>query len=171
MKGNQGVQFRRSGSCLTYFLIAWIDELWKMGADIQAYLQIDDNTPADNEPFTYDPSTWDLSHDLGLCGCKDYAFFAAISGVRNATDISPLIAPRGLPPTNNTHDPIFQLRDELDEDAVGWLTLGEIQAAIDHMSVDRKLLTTHVMRVIECMATLERLVGKDRVRFVFSVHD
>ncbi|WP_339909310.1 hypothetical protein [Symmachiella dynata] len=142
-----------------------------MSADIQAYLQIDDNTPADLEPFTYDPSTWDLSSDLGLCGCKDYAFFASISGIRNVTDISPLIALRGLPQTNNTHDPIFQLSDDLDDSAVGWLTLGEIQAAMDHMSVDRTLITSHVMRVLECMATLERLVGKDRVRLVFSVHD
>jgi hypothetical protein len=73
-----------------------------MGADITAFLLIDDNTPSDQPPFTNDPSTWDLSHDLGLGGSKDYAFFAAIGGIRNSTGIEPLFPWRGLPPGKST---------------------------------------------------------------------
>ncbi len=142
-----------------------------MGADVIALLQIDDNSPKTEPPFTNDPSTWDLSGDLGLKGCKDYQFFAAIAGVRNDSDIKPLITPRGLPPTSNKHDPIFALLDELDDSVVGWLTLSEVDAALSHMSVERKALSSHVVRVLESMATLERLCGTDRVRLVFSVHD
>jgi hypothetical protein len=63
-----------------------------MGADVRAFLQIDDNTPADQPPFTNDPSTWDLTHDIGLSTGKDYEFYAAICGIRNAT--------------GNPHDPV-----------------------------------------------------------------
>ncbi len=142
-----------------------------MGADILAYLHIDDNSGSEQQPFTSAPSTWDLSGDVGLFGCKDYKFFAAISGIRNDSNCEPLIKPRGLPPTENQFDPINKLRDELDDSEVGWLTLSEIEAALEHMSVDRKLLSLHVSRVLECMSTLESLLGVDHVRLVFAVHD
>jgi hypothetical protein len=119
-----------------------------MGADITAFLQIDDNTPSDQAPFTNDPSTWDLSGDHGLFGCKDYCFFAAIAGISNSTGISPLFPPRGLPSNVNEHDPINVLREH-DDSAVGWLTLSEIDAALTHMSVDRTLVSPHVTRVLE----------------------
>ncbi len=142
-----------------------------MGADITAFIQIDDNTPPEQPPFTYDPSTWDLRWDLGLCGCKDYRFYAAISGIRNDTPTQPLFDRRGLPSINNDHDPVLALQDELDDTYVSWLTLAEIRRALDHMKVGYDSLSKHVLRVLECMATLERLLGQDRVRLVFSVHD
>ena len=141
-----------------------------MGADITAFLQIDDNTASDEPPFSNDSSTWDLSGDLGLCGCKGYRFFAAISGVRNSSNIEPLFTLRGLPRTYE-HDPLLQLREQLDESAVSWLTLSEIDAALDHMSTDRELISSHVARVLLCMATLESQLGADRVRLVFSIQD
>ena len=63
-----------------------------MGADITAFIQIDDNTHRDEPPFTCHPSTWDLSHDIGLAGGKHYEFYAAISGVRNRSSREPLYA-------------------------------------------------------------------------------
>ncbi len=66
-----------------------------MGADITAFLLIDDNTPSDQPPFTNDPLTWDLTHDLGLGGSKDYVFYAAIGGICNTTGIEPLFPWRG----------------------------------------------------------------------------
>lgn len=70
-----------------------------MGAEILAFLLIDDNTAPDQPPFTNDPSTWDLSNDLGLGGSKDYAFFAAIGGIRNITGIEPLFPCAGSLPS------------------------------------------------------------------------
>lgn len=142
-----------------------------MGADIQAFIQIDDNTPSDQPPFTNDPSTWDLRGDIGLVGCKDHAFFAAISGVRNEYGIAPLFARRNLPDTKNKHDPIFSLLDDIDDTYVSWLTLSEIRDAIANLEVKHDDLSKHVVRVMECMATLERLNGTNRVRLVFGIHD
>ena len=142
-----------------------------MGADIKAFIQIDDNTPSDQPPFMNDPSTWDLSGDLGLYGCKDYAFYAAISGLRNESDIEPLFPRRDLPETKNQSDPIYSLLDDIDDTFVSWLTLSEIREALTHMRVEYNKLSRHVVRVLECMETLERLHGGDRVRLVFGVHD
>jgi hypothetical protein len=136
-----------------------------MGTSIDAFIQIDDNSPPD-APFTNDPSTWDLRPDIGLCGCKDYAFYAAISGVRNQTGVTPLFPLRGLPPTNSDTDPILDLTDS---SAKSWLTLSELQQALEHMSVPYSALSEHVLAVLECMATLERIYGKDRVRLVFAI--
>jgi len=141
-----------------------------MGADIKAFIQIDDNTPRDQPPFTNDPSTWDLRWDLGLYGCKDYRFFAAISGLRNDGAIQPLFPRRGLPPTGNSFDPVLALQDEHDS-YVSWLTLTEVRSALEHMGIRYESLSNHVLRVLECMVTLERLHGQDRVRLVYAVHD
>src|SRR6267378_2038203 len=104
-----------------------------MGADITAFLQIDDNTPPNEPPFTNDPSAWDLSQDVGLASGKHYEFYAAICGVRNASGISPLFPCRGLPPTC-----LQGLRGciEGDEPNVSWLTLSEIRQALQHMQID-----------------------------------
>ena len=142
-----------------------------MGADIKAFIQIDDNTPSEQPPFTNDPSTWDLRGDIGLCGCKDYKFYAAISGIRNELGIEPLFARRNLPDTKNQFDPIHSLLDDIDDTFVSWLTLSEIREAIGHMQVYYDKLSKHVLRVLESMKTLERLHGRDRVRLVFAVHD
>ena len=103
-----------------------------MGADITAFLQIDDNTRPDDTPFTNDPSTWDLSHDYGLGSGKHYEFYAAICGVRNQSGISPLFPCRGLPATGlrDLHQHIAA-----DDPNVSWLTLSEIRQALQHMKI------------------------------------
>jgi hypothetical protein len=135
-----------------------------MGTDIRAFLAIDDNTPSDQPPFTYDPSYWDLSEDLGLRHGKHYEFYAAIAGMRNHSGKDPHIKPRGLP----KHHPAAAVADLFDECAVGWLTLGEIDAALEHMGVDRDFLGKPVLLVLDAMAAAERRYGMDRVRLIFG---
>ena len=135
-----------------------------MSTDITAFLAIDDNSPPDLPPFANDPSCWDLSEDLGLRGCKDYAFYAAIAGVRNDSGKEPLIPPRGLP-KYPTLAPFGEL--ELDF-GVGWLTLAEVEAALRHHGLDRNSLASSVQLVLNVMATVESMYGRDRVQLVFG---
>lgn len=137
-----------------------------MGADITAALQIDDNTPPNEPPFTNDPSTWDLSMDIGLASGKHYEFYAAICGVRNESGVSPLFPCRGLPPSGVQH-----LGIEGDDPNVSWLTLSEIRQALQHMHVDVASLRRPVQMLLRTMQTAEDLYGHDRVRLVFQVSD
>lgn len=139
-----------------------------MSADIKAFLQIDDNTPPNDPPFTNDPSTWDLSHDYGLSSGKHYEFYAAICGVRNRSGISPLFACRGLPPSGER-----DLRAHIDSDDpnVSWLTLSEIQQALQHMHLGVGSLKRPVRMLLRTMQIAEDFYGRDRVRLVFEVSD
>jgi len=140
-----------------------------MSAAITAFIQIDDNTPKDAVPFTNDPSTWDLSHDIGLAAGKHYDFYAAISGVRNQSGRQPLYACRGLPPSGcEMPDSIKELAGDHN---VGWLTLSEIHAALQHMGVVVDELNHSVLLVLRTMACAEELHGRDRVRLVFQICD
>lgn len=139
-----------------------------MGADIKAFIQIDDNTPSDQPPFTNDPSTWDLSHDCGLSAGKHYEFYAAICGIRNEAAKAPLFPWRGLPRTANRHDPVQCLVGDYN---VSWLTLSEILAAFMHMDLAIDAIARPVQLVLRTMAAAEELYGRDRVRLVFQVID
>ena len=138
-----------------------------MGADFTAYVQIDDNSPSNALPFTNDPSTWDLSSDIGLASGKHYSFYAAISGVRNESGIAPLFPCRGLPPTGTQ-----MLRSiDFDDPNVGWLTLSEIRQALDHMRIEIVSLKRPVQMLLRTMRSAEELYGPDRVRLVFQISD
>lgn len=139
-----------------------------MGADIRAFLLIDDNTPPDEPPFANDPSTWDLSHDIGLSGCKDYAFYAAVGGIRNTSGEEPLFPWRGLPAVRGTCDRLVELAGDHN---VSWLTLSEVGRALAHMGVPVPTLSSHVRLVLLAMASVEQVYGVDRVRLVFQIID
>lgn len=139
-----------------------------MGADIRAFVQIDDNTPTDQVPFTNDPSTWDLTHDIGLSAGKHYEFYAAICGIRNTTGKSPLFSWRGLPACSSHHDPVHCLAGD---NNVSWLTLAEIQAALTHQGMATDGLGKPVQLLLQVMAAAEELYGAGRVRLVFQVID
>lgn len=139
-----------------------------MGADITAFLLIDDNTPSDQPPFTNAASTWDLTHDIGLNGSKDYAFFSAIGGIRNTTGIEPLYPWRGLPPVENTCRRLMDLADDYN---VSWLTLSEIRSALAHQRVQVPSLSRYVRLVLLAMGAAEEIHGVDRVRLVFQILD
>jgi hypothetical protein len=138
-----------------------------MGAGITAYLQFDDNSPKGGLPFTNHPSTWDLSGDCKLAGEKDYDFYAAISGVRNKSGISPLFPCRGLPPSGWDKVEGF----DGDDPNVSWLTLSEIRQALQHMKVEVESLGIAVQLVLKTMQLGEDFYGRDRVRLVFCVSD
>ncbi|MGV3774663.1 MAG: hypothetical protein ACO1QB_17315 [Verrucomicrobiales bacterium] len=141
-----------------------------MGASIIAFIQIDDNTPEGEPPFSGGhPSTWDLSHDIGLYGGKHYDLYAAISGVRNRFGREPLFPMRGLPP--RCCDWPKALSELAGDFNVSWLTLAEIRAALAHMGVAEESLGKPVLLVLQTMEDAEQLFGKDRVRLVFQVTD
>jgi hypothetical protein len=139
-----------------------------MGADICAFIQIDDNTLADEPAFTSDPSTWDLSEDWGLVGNKHYRFYAAIAGVRNENGIVPLFPCRGLPPRISS-----RIREQIstDDPNVSWLTLSEIHQALSHMNISIESLDESVRLVLRTMQTAEELFGIGRTRLVFRISD
>ena len=139
-----------------------------MGADITAFIQIDDNTPSGEPAFTNDPSTWDLSEDYRLSSGKHYTFYAALSGVRNDSGIAPLFPCRGLPPRSSK-----QIRDCIDADDpnVGWLTLSEIHQALSHMKIPAESLDQSVQFVLQTMQSAEEIYGAGRTRLVFKVSD
>jgi hypothetical protein len=139
-----------------------------MGADIHAFIQIDDNSLVHEPPFTSDPSTWDLSEDWGLVGGKHYAFYAAIAGVRNESGITPLFPCRGLPSRTSS-----QIRERIsaDDPNVGWLTLAEIHQALSHMKVSVESLDESVRLVLRTMQSAEELYGIGRTRLVFRISD
>lgn len=137
-----------------------------MGASITAFLQIDDNTSEDEEPFTCHPSTWDLSHDIGFYGGKHYEFYAAICGIRNKSSKEPLFSFRGLPPSGCEMPE--RLKELAEDYNVSWLNLSELHAALAHMDVTIENLDKSVQLVIRAMAVAEELYGKNRVRIVFQ---
>ena len=132
-----------------------------------AFIQIDDNTPKDEPPFTNDPSTWDLSEDWRLTE-KHYDFYAAIAGVRNRFGIEPLYPCRGLP--SNVSE---RIQKEIPTKApnVGWLTLAEIHQALAHMNISVEMLDKSVRLVLSTMQTAEEYYGPGRTRLVFRITD
>ena len=102
-------------------------------------------------------------------GSKDYLFFGAIAGVRNASPKLPLYPPRGLPP--NLSLAVLQAIDDgtfEDGFCTSWLLPREIIEALDHQVIDRNSLSFETVVNLDTMANLEWRLGKDRVRFVFT---
>lgn len=139
-----------------------------MGADVTAFIQIDDNTPQGEPPFTNDSSTWDLSEDFGLSSGKHYGFYAAICGVRNESGIPHLFPCRGLPPGSSRH---MRAHIDADDPNVSWLTLSEIYQALAHMKISPETLDQSVQLVLRTMQAAEDFYGRDRSRLVFRVLD
>jgi hypothetical protein len=137
-----------------------------MGCDIRAFVQIDDNS-SPSAPWENDPSTWDLSADIGLSVAKDYRLYAALAGIRNETDLSPLFPPRGLPRHYKT-DGIADLFDYL---GVSWLTLPEIEQAMLHMKVNPESLSKSATMLLDVMRLIDRHLGAGRCRLVFGFSD
>ena len=137
-----------------------------MAASILAFIQFDDNTPTGNPPFSCEASTWSLEWDLGLYGCKDYRFIAAISGVRNESGNPSLIPLRGAPTSS-----VRGIQELKGEPLVGWLTHSEILASLAHHAVPLKELHTSVLNVLATLESLKGKYGDDRVRLVFCVRD
>lgn len=156
-----------------------------MGTEMTAFIEYDRTPhrwrefhpdPADEVPPPFSESegeVYSLTTGGGIfTGSKDYLFFRAIAGVRNGTGIPPLFPPRGLPPNLSFEvrravqefGPPYQLGDHGDS----WLRLSEINAALDHQRVDRKLLGFETNTILAIMENLAIRLGDDRVRLVFG---
>ncbi len=137
-----------------------------MAANILAFIQFDDNTPPEEPPFSCDPSVWSLEWDIGLYGCKDYRFIAAISGIRNESGKSPLFPLRGPPASN-----VPSIKELKNEPLVGWLTYSEILASLEHFGLSVSEVHPSVSNVLATMKLLKDKYGDERVRLVFCICD
>lgn len=145
-----------------------------VGTTFKAFIQIDDNTAKDQPPFSNDPSTWDLTRDIGLSEGKDYEFYAAIAGpaphahwarVLQEKGKGALYDWRGIPPAHHL-DPITILAGDHN---VSWLNLSEVRVALEHLGIGLEDLASSIQLVLRAMAEAEQLFGKDRVRLVFQL--
>jgi hypothetical protein len=153
-----------------------------MGTEIRAFIEYDLTTEGAQERHPglltkLPPAFSEASQEIysvteagGIyTGSKDYRFFGAIAGVRNETGITPLFPPRGVPPNPSPElRRYFNSKCELGGYADSWLSLSEINAALDHQSVDRKLLSFETHTILAIMDNLAGRLGDDRVRLVFG---
>jgi len=91
-----------------------------------------------------------------------------IGGPRNPDGIEPLIRPRGLPPNVNWR---IAKEFEGDDALVGWLTLPEIEAALDHARLSQEELSYGLRVTLGIIRLLQDRLGPDRVRLVFEMSD
>src|SRR4051794_8147740 len=122
-----------------------------MGTEMQAFIEYDANEYKWKKwgaaqgyslqpPFQDEGAIESLTETAGLyTGSKDYWLFGAIAGARNQTGIPPLFSPRGAPSNMNWRTmqnvcPGFE--------PTGWLTLREINNALNHQNVNRDYLET-----------------------------
>ena len=137
-----------------------------MAANFLGFIQFDDNTPPDETPFSCEASVWSMEWDIGLYGCKDYGFIAAISGVRKENKKAPLIPLRGAP--NSAAPGIKELQGE---PLTGWLNYSEIVSCLEHFGVSANELAPSVLNVLGAMKLLKDRYGDNRVRLVFAIRD
>jgi hypothetical protein len=144
-----------------------------MGSSIDAYVEYDTTLvyepgAGETPPFSKVPEAMDLTHFLPFREGKDYPFFGAISGIRNATSLPPLYPLRGLPSPLSA-EAAGTLETIYDPCSLGWLTLREIEAALTHMGLRREDLSLETNLVLYIMRYLEKQLGQDRVRLVFGI--
>jgi hypothetical protein len=148
-----------------------------VGTDIVAFIEFDEDWldwerwgkargEELRQPFAGGNSIQSLTHGGSLyTGSKDHLFFGAIAGVRNQTGRPPLYPLRGSPTslswrvTRAIHDTGYEW--------AGWLTLSEINAALDHHGVDRDRVSDEILNLLDVMEILERRYGESRVRLLF----
>ena len=148
-----------------------------MGIDMTAFIEYDKeqyyeiSTPTGKiVPAQFTTDVYSVTMGEGLyTGSKDYLFFSAIAGVRNKSGMEPLYESRGLPSIlsvpvsmgvrNGVFDGLY---------SVGWLLLKEINAALDHMSINRDHLGFETHTILGIMTALEERLGIDRVRLIFG---
>lgn len=134
-----------------------------MGTTIDAWIEYDEHGV---RPFQQEPEVLPLDKWVGLSHAKDYAVYAAISGMRNDTGIPPLHALRGLPPA-----PSAPVESELggEGSCTGWLLPSEVAAAIAHHGVDMRGVSLEFRFVLNSLEFLSRELGDERVRLVFYI--
>jgi hypothetical protein len=124
-------------------------------------MEIDDNTPVEESPFSNDPSVWSFEDDFNLATRTAAALFQELqSRICSSTF-------RGYPP--RTAPATQRLFGEFAEPSeISWFTAAEL-------GTDRSWLPaagSHVERTLrmlfETLDTAARYFGPDRVRFVYA---
>lgn len=124
-------------------------------------LEIDDNTPADQKPFTNDVSLWDFSEDLNLHTRTAAEVFRKL---HDAVDSS---AFRGYPEraTRATRELFGGL---FESSEITWITAAEIPPDRVWLPTGDSSVERSVRMLFETLDVAARHFGADRVRLVFA---
>lgn len=140
-----------------------------MGVTFTAYLACDDNSSADEPPFTNDPSVWSLTSDFGLSACGEYGFFAAL-GYRDSRHpgfSDPLVPLRKVPVFQSGRT-YYEMDLWVEDDYVGWLSAKEVFASLEHHSIVEEELVRSVRVLLGTIRYLSSVYGEERVRLIFE---
>ena len=120
-------------------------------------------------PAAAGPARWVDDHIVGILfqTDKEYDSFAAVAGVRNRFERSPLFPLRGVP--ENRSGPARMHFDYFGAETAGWLHLSEIDRAIAHMTDGPFYIANELRYGLEIMRTMVARFGDSHVRLVFNI--
>jgi hypothetical protein len=124
-------------------------------------LEIDDNSPADQKPFTNDPSMWSFSNDFNLRTRTGAEVFRKLHAMVGSSTF------RGYPerPARATRE----LFDGLVEPAeITWLTASELPVDRGWRPTGDSPVEQSLRMLFETFELAARRFGADRVRLVFA---
>lgn len=100
---------------------------------------------------------------------KEYEFFAAICGERNASDIDCLVKARGWPERISLEAKRYESDYGTTPGLCGWLNPSEVHACLKHMQTPSKHLGFEVHTAIHLLDHLASQLGDKNVRLLFSL--
>lgn len=124
-------------------------------------LEFDDNTSADEPPFTYDVSMWSFEHDYTLRTRTAAEIF------RNLHEAAIGSTFRGYPP-NASRATRELLGAYADDSEVTWLTGSELQGDRPWLPRGDSEAERGLGRLLKTFDLAARIHGDDRVRLVFA---
>jgi hypothetical protein len=124
-------------------------------------LEIDDNTPGDLPPFTYDVSVWSFRHDFNLQTRTGAETFRKIHEALGGSKF------RGYP--EKVARATWELLDGfVDDDEVTWLTGTELADVRSCLPTGASGIERSLRMVFDTVEVAGRHFGPDRVRLVFA---
>jgi hypothetical protein len=125
------------------------------------FLEIDDNTPANEPPFTNDVSVWDFSEDLNLQTRTGTEVFRKLHLAVNKSVF------RGYPKraasaTRKTFGDLVESAE------VTWITADELPADRTWLPSGNSSVEHSIQMLFETFDTAARHFGPNRVRLVFA---
>lgn len=133
-----------------------------MGCNIHGFIETKEYPNSDTRQW------WSV-HEIPYT--RNYAFYAAIAGVRNYLEITPISEPRGIPHDASLMSEATSKEDGADGHTHSWLTYKEIkeydwlQNIGDKMLIDN--IHTHFKSLMNEMRFLSGYYGEEGVRMVF----
>ncbi len=124
-------------------------------------LEIDDNTPTELAPFSYDVSVWSFQHDFNL-GTRTAA--ETFRTIHETLGVSKF---RGYP--DKVACATWELLDRfVDADEVTWLTGSELAAVHSCLPTGDTAVERSLRMLFDTVEVAGRHFGPDRVRLVFA---